>query len=78
VKHCSASPVFASNPDPSQASNHADSDSATTTATDDGSGEIQEWRQGRRIVELDKLADALRSCIDCGERLHLDRIQSEQ
>lgn len=37
-----------------------------------------DWRQGRRIVELGKLADQLRSCIDCGQQLHLHRIQSEK
>ncbi|KAL5012907.1 hypothetical protein ScPMuIL_011458 [Solemya velum] len=38
---------------------------------------IPSWRQGRRIVELDRLADQLRSCIDCGQPLQLHRIQTE-
>ena len=35
------------------------------------------WRSGRRIVELDKLAEQMKSCWDCGQPLHLHNIQSE-
>ena len=35
------------------------------------------WRKGRRVVELGLVADQLRKCIDCGQRLFLDRTLNE-
>lgn len=35
------------------------------------------WRDGRRIVELDRLAEQMKSCWDCGQPLHLHNIQTE-
>ena len=35
------------------------------------------WRDGRRIVELDRLAEQMKSCLDCGQPFILRNIQRE-
>ena len=37
--------------------------------------QIDDWRQGRRVVELGVLADGLSSCKQCGVPLHVSHAQ---
>lgn len=60
---------------PDRRSSDTTSSPSNTTVSD---GEIPDWRQGRRIVELGLIADQLRSCVDCGGRIFLDNIVSEK
>lgn len=66
-----SSPVSTQSLQPSSTSGDIECDSLTNDDHDvEYSREEPEWRQGRRIVELGKLADQLRSCTDCGRQLY--------